>query len=285
MIPVKVCGITRLEDALLCARLGARAVGFVFYGRSPRAISPGAAREIARRLPPQVKKVGVFVNAKPETMMEVAARVGLDMVQLSGDEPPEVAAAVRGVRVVKAFRLARMRDLERIKDYTAVHAILVDAATQGHYGGTGICADWELARQATRYGKPVILAGGLNGGNVTLAIRTVRPSGLDVCTGVEAEPGIKDERKLRAFFDVIWESSDRIAKLVGLPARPGGEVVAEVRAASDLSPAELLARARGEGKGGGAAGSARPAGDASGEQGGARDPLLDAPLLDELPPA
>jgi phosphoribosylanthranilate isomerase len=249
VIPVKICGLTSAEDVIMCAEAGARALGFVYYGRSPRAISPGHSREISRGLPKNVKKVGVFVNSKPETVMEVAERVGLDMVQLSGDEPPEDVARITGVRVTKAFRLARLQDLERIRDYETVNAILIDAATRGHYGGTGIQADWELARLVKKFGKPVILAGGINGGNVARALREVKPAGIDVCSGVESRPGVKDPRKVRALFRAVKDHYRHLEETgqIESPMYRSGRIVKELSQSGRLpSAAELLARARGE---------------------------------------
>ncbi|RME77035.1 MAG: phosphoribosylanthranilate isomerase [Planctomycetota bacterium] len=278
MIPVKICGITSVEDAVMCAREGARALGFVYYGRSPRAISPGESREIARALPKEVKKVGVFVNSRPEIVMEVAHRVGLDVVQLSGDEPPEDVAKITGVRVIKAFRLARLQDLEQIRRYETVHAVLVDAATRGFYGGTGIQADWELARLVKKFGKPVILAGGLNGGNVTRALRAVQPAGLDVCTGVERGPGVKDPRKVRALFRAIrshFRELEESGKLKFDP-RKSGKIVLEIRDTGRLPSAnELLAKARGEAPASGSEPAESDRGDSAPPYGGA--------LLDENP--
>ncbi len=280
MIPVKICGITTPEDAMLCARAGARALGFVYYGRSPRAISPGESREIARSLPKRVKVVGVFVNSSAEAVMEVAERVGLDMVQLSGDEPPEEVAKIKGVRVIKAFRLARVQDLEQIREYTEhVHAVLVDAATRGFYGGTGIKADWELARLVKKFGKPVILAGGLNGANVARALREVKPAGIDVCTGVEKYPGFKDPRKLKALFDAVkgyYRHLEDTGK-IEVDLRKSGRVVAEIRLPQRPPSAnELLARAKGTAGRGGAGGE-------GGECASDEPPPYGGALVDENP--
>ncbi|RUM88595.1 MAG: phosphoribosylanthranilate isomerase [Thermodesulfatator sp.] len=197
---VKICGITRLEDARLAVSLGAQALGFIFYRRSPRYISPEAAREIVKQLPPLITTVGVFVNESPEVIREMVERVGLDLVQLHGDEPPDLARTFFP-RVIKALRLASEEDLSSIDLYRGcVRAVLVEPRVKGLYGGTGQTLSWELAYKATQKGLPVILAGGLAPENVSEAVRRVRPYAVDVNSGVERAPGKKDPERMRALF-------------------------------------------------------------------------------------
>lgn len=202
MIRIKICGITNLEDALLAAALGAQALGFIFYPKSPRAVSPEAARDIIRGLPPFVLAVGVFVDAEASSVREIAERVGLDWVQLHGRESPQYCRAL-GRRVVKGFRIQDANSLAALPAYRgAVQAFLLDTYKPGTPGGTGETFDWDLARRAGEYG-PIILAGGLNAGNVAAAIRAAQPQAVDVASGVEAAPGKKDPEKLRSFFEAI----------------------------------------------------------------------------------
>lgn len=223
-VAVKVCGITRVEDARLAAALGASAVGFVFWRRSPRALPVEAAAAIVRELPPFVAAVGVFVNQPIAEVMETARRVPLDVVQLHGDEPPEYVAAVPG-RILKAVPAANREGgleagrasvrgaradagvLRPPEERSTAVALgwpprvvpLVDAADPVRRGGTGRPSDWELARRLASV-RPVVLAGGLDAGNVCRAVERVRPWAVDVSSGVEARPGVKDPDRLRAFF-------------------------------------------------------------------------------------
>jgi phosphoribosylanthranilate isomerase len=199
MLRIKICGITNLEDALLAAELGADALGFIFYPPSPRAVAPDAARAIIAQLPPLVTTVGVFVDEDAATVKELAARVGLDWLQFHGNEPPDYCRSL-GRRVIKGFRLQDAASLESLNDYRGVvQAFLLDTYKKGQVGGTGETCDWDLARQAHKYG-PIILAGGLNPANVARAIALAQPQAVDVASGVEAKPGKKDPEKLRAFF-------------------------------------------------------------------------------------
>jgi len=201
-VRVKICGITNLEDALLAASLGAHALGFIFYQKSPRAIRPEAAREIIRALPPLVLSVGVFVDEEAQVVREISERVGLDWVQLHGRESPEYCRSL-GRRVLKGFRIKNEASLAFLSEYqNAVQAFLLDTYRPGTPGGTGETFDWEIARQARKYG-PVILAGGLTPDNVAAALQTAKPQGVDVASGVEVSPGKKDPGKLKAFFQAI----------------------------------------------------------------------------------
>jgi phosphoribosylanthranilate isomerase len=199
MIRIKICGITNLEDALLAAELGADALGFIFYPKSPRKVAPEAARDIIRQLPPLVVSVGVFVDEDAAMVRELAAQIGLDWVQLHGRESPEYCRSL-GRRVIKGFRIKDEESLPGLAAYrNVVNAFLLDTYKKGRMGGTGEAFDWHLAREARHYG-PIILAGGLTADNVALAIKTAQPQAVDVASGVEATPGKKDPEKLREFF-------------------------------------------------------------------------------------
>jgi phosphoribosylanthranilate isomerase len=199
MVRVKICGITNLEDALLAANLGADALGFIFYPPSPRSVAPDAARAIIAQLPPLVTTVGVFVDEEAATVKELAAQVGLDWLQLHGKETPEYCRGL-GRRIIKVFRIRDENSLADLAAYRGVvQALLLDTYKKGQVGGTGETFDWDLARQAKKYG-PIILAGGLTPENVAQAISVAQPQAVDVASGVEAAPGKKDPEKLQAFF-------------------------------------------------------------------------------------
>jgi phosphoribosylanthranilate isomerase len=202
MVRIKICGITNLEDAILAAELGADALGFIFYPKSSRKVAPEAAREIIAQLPPFVAAVGVFVDEAAAVVQEVAARVGLDWVQLHGQESPEYCRSL-GRKVIKGFRIKDAESLRLLADYQgAAQALLLDAYKKGQVGGTGTAFDWHLAREAKPYGR-IILAGGLTAENVAQAIKIALPAAVDAASGTEAAPGRKDPGKLKAFFNAI----------------------------------------------------------------------------------
>jgi len=194
---IKICGITRKQDALAAAELGADALGFVFYESSPRYIAPADAATIIGALPPFITAVGLFVNASQNAINEALAACPLDILQLHGDESPEFCAA-QARRVVKAVPVEKADDLSRAADFDC--AILLDAsAPQGVYGGTGSSFNWELL-EGFEHAHPVTLAGGLDAENVAAALRVRQFYGVDVSSGVEASPGIKDAEKMRRFI-------------------------------------------------------------------------------------
>jgi phosphoribosylanthranilate isomerase len=200
MLRVKICGITSLEDASLAVRLGVHALGFVF-ARSPRQVSPEAVRNIVRGIPPLVQTVGVFVNESPSRVKEIMAFCGLDLAQLHGDESPDDCEALTP-RAIKALRLRDELSLAAAKSYRGkVRAVLLDSYVKGRRGGTGTTLDWDLAARGLELGIPVILAGGLNPGNVRRAVSVVRPFAIDVNSGVEERPG----RKSPALMDRLME--------------------------------------------------------------------------------
>lgn len=205
MTKIKICGVTNLEDALAVAELGADAIGFMF-AESPRRIEPEAAREIARWLPEGLLTIGVFVDAPVE---QVAALDWLSAAQLHGKEPPEYLQLLPQSRKIKAFRVKGAAVLESLALYASADAFLLDAYVKGIPGGTGQRFNWELAVEAKRFGKPIILAGGLEPGNVAEAIERVAPDWLDVSSGVEAVPGRKDHSKVEEFIRNVREADRR----------------------------------------------------------------------------
>ena len=196
-VRIKICGITRLEDALAAADAGADALGFIFYRKSPRNMSMKAVAKIVQALPPFIETVGVFVDESAERVNRVAEACGLARVQMHGGESAAFCKRL-GRPVIKAVRVKDAGSLASLASYR-VSGFLLDAHKEGVPGGTGHTFDWDLALAAKRHG-PVILAGGLSPDNVALAIRRVRPYGVDVVSGVEAAPGIKDHGKLCAFI-------------------------------------------------------------------------------------
>jgi phosphoribosylanthranilate isomerase len=201
-VAVKICGITRPEDAAVAAELGASYIGLNFWSGSRRRVSIEQARVVAAAAPPGVLVVGVFVNATGDEIEDTARRVGLDLVQLHGDEEPQACERFAG-RYIRALRADLAATAPR---YPGAVAILVDTPSST-YGGTGRTFDWAEAQPARVAGKPLILAGGLHPGNVVAAVRAVRPEGVDVASGVESSPGIKDHGMMRDFMSAVREST------------------------------------------------------------------------------
>lgn len=198
---VKICGITRISDALAAARAGAHAIGLVFHAPSPRAVTPQQAAEIVRALPPFVTTVGLFVDAAPDAVRSVLSCVRLDLLQFHGDESPDYCRQF-GIPYMKALRVRAGVDLlQYATQYPDAKALLLDAFVEGQQGGTGTTFDWALIPAALPL--PVVLSGGLTPDNVAEAIRCVRPCAVDVSSGVEAEKGIKDARKIAAFISGV----------------------------------------------------------------------------------
>lgn len=196
-VRVKICGITRLEDALAAVEAGADALGFMFYEPSPRHIGFGAAGEIARQLPPFVARVGVLVNPTEEWVRRAIEGGGLDTLQFHGEESPEFCARF-ALKQIKAFRIRNENSLLACHRYPG-RAWLLDSYVPGQLGGTGATFNWELAAKAKESNRHIILAGGLTPENVAAAVRQVRPYGVDVSSGVESRPGQKDAERMRAF--------------------------------------------------------------------------------------
>jgi phosphoribosylanthranilate isomerase len=201
MVRVKICGIRRAEDALLAAELGAWAVGFVFWPGSARFIDPYRARRISTALPPWVVPVGVFVDQPAEYVSAVASLVRLGVVQLHGSETPEMVERMPQ-RVIKSVAVTSDFDESSVDRIPARAGVLLDAHDPERHGGTGTTVDWSRAAAAARR-RRVLLAGGLRPENVRTAIDTVRPFGIDVSSGVESAPGVKDPDRLRALFAAL----------------------------------------------------------------------------------
>jgi phosphoribosylanthranilate isomerase len=198
---VKICGITRVEDALHAARCGAHAIGLVFYAPSPRYIEPDRAAEIVRALPPFVTPVGLFVDASEDEVRDVAARSGVRLLQFHGAESPDFCSRAP-LPYMKAVRVRPGVDLlQYAHDFAGAKALLLDAFQEGLYGGTGAVFDWSLIPPALPL--PVVLSGGLTPETVGEAIRRVQPCAVDVSSGVEAGKGIKDAAKIAAFIDGV----------------------------------------------------------------------------------
>jgi phosphoribosylanthranilate isomerase len=206
MLRVKICGIRRTEDALLAAELGAWAVGFVFWPGSPRFVDPYRARAVCRALPPWVIPIGVFVDQPAEYVSAVAALVQLGAVQLHGTETADMVERLPQ-RVIKAVPVTSGFDESSVDRVPARAGVLLDAHDPERRGGTGTAVDWTRAAAAARR-RRVLLAGGLRPDNVRLAIDTVRPFGIDVSSGVESAPGVKDPERLRALFAALDSPSD-----------------------------------------------------------------------------
>lgn len=211
MVRVKICGITNGRDARAACELGAYALGFNFYEKSPRVVSPAEAWKVRQNLPAAVQAVGVFVNWKPTVVVALAKSLQLSAVQLHGDESPrDAASCAKTLPVIKAFRVTPDFSLSELGKFRAVSEFLLDAARAGQYGGTGRIADWALARRAAAR-RPIILAGGLTPENVGDAIRSVRPYAVDVASGVESRAGKKDHGKMREFFAEVERANRELA--------------------------------------------------------------------------
>lgn len=208
MVEIKICGITNISDALIAAECGADALGFIFYPKSQRYVVPEKAKEIIQKLPPEISKVGVFVNHEVREVKEIAQFCGLDLIQLHGDEPPEYCAQFPVSSLIKAVSCRTRKEIQELKHYP-VEAILLDGRDPGQYGGTGRNSDWRLAIMAKET-HALILAGGLNKENIRKAIKTVRPQAVDINSGVEISPGKKDPRKITEIVRMVREIDQTI---------------------------------------------------------------------------
>ena len=201
---IKICGITRVQDGLAAARLGAHAIGLVFYDASPRAVDAQQARSIVDILPPFVTTVGLFVNAEAGAVRETLANVPLQLLQFHGDETPDYCAAF-GVPYLKAVRVRPGVDLlQYARDFRTARGLLLDAYVEGVHGGTGATFDWSLIPQSLPL--PIVLSGGLYADNVAAAVRAARPWAVDVSSGVESAKGIKDAAKMEAFMNGVCDA-------------------------------------------------------------------------------
>ena len=208
-VKVKICGVRTSEEAEAAIQAGADALGFNFWPKSARYVEPQVARQLIKDLSPIACAVGVFVNEEANRILDLAGELDLNAVQLHGDETPEFCDQLGSLKIFKALRVGADFDLSLLQEYRA-DMFLLDSSSDGQYGGTGRRFDWRIAIEAKRFG-PIILAGGLAEENVGEAIVEVRPAAIDVCSGVEAEPGRKDLDKLRRFMQVVARANASIA--------------------------------------------------------------------------
>jgi len=196
-VKVKICGITNLEDALLCEELGADAIGFIFYKHSKRYIDPKSAKEITRELLPFTLKVGVFVNEKIENIKSLSDLAGLNIVQLHGDETPNVISEIN-LPVIKAFRIKKGFDFNILNQFTNC-SFLLDSFSTTQYGGTGQKFDWNIIPE--EYRSKIILSGGVSSSNIQKIVTEINPYAVDVSSSLEKYPGKKSSEKLKEFFN------------------------------------------------------------------------------------
>ncbi|MDP6133436.1 MAG: phosphoribosylanthranilate isomerase [Candidatus Marinimicrobia bacterium] len=207
MIHVKICGITSFNDAIMATNYGASALGFIFYEKSPRYINPEILKTWISNVPSSIKKVGVFVNKDVDKVNKIAEELNLGMVQLHGDESPEYCNQM--IRpVIKVFRVNKKFDSIMLKNYQ-VATFLFDTYNKENHGGTGESFDWQSILQLNTE-TPVILSGGLNADNVLEGIEVVKPSAVDVNSGVETAPGKKDEEKIKNLFTILKNTKGNI---------------------------------------------------------------------------
>ncbi|WKZ23492.1 MAG: phosphoribosylanthranilate isomerase [Candidatus Brocadiaceae baterium WH-1] len=202
---VKICGITNSEDARNAVELSADALGFVF-AKSPRRITKEQVRDIVKWLPPFITPVGVFVDEQVNTLKEICEFCNIHTVQLHGNEPPSYLKELNGFIIIKAFRIKDEDDLKPMAVYKS-HAFLLDSYVKGAMGGTGVSFNWDIAKQARKYGT-IILSGGLTPENVKEAIHRAKPYAIDVSSGVESSPGRKDRALIKRFIKNAKEESE-----------------------------------------------------------------------------
>lgn len=194
---IKICGITNRQDALNAIALNIHAIGFIFHKYSPRYVSPDVLESFMLDIPPFISTVGVFVNSSYEEITDILKRCKLNTIQLHGNESPEFCMKFN-VPIIKAFRINNESDITAIPDYKGIaNGFLLDTKVENIHGGTGKQFDWGLAIKAKSYDIPLILSGGINSANVGKAIKMVQPYAIDLSSGVEKEPGIKDYQKIK----------------------------------------------------------------------------------------
>ncbi len=202
MVKVKICGITNQEDAVMAAQAGADMLGFIFYKKSPRYITPQKAKDIMSALPAHIQKIALFVNEEKQVISDILNQIReIDMLQFHGDETPQMCNAFNKM-IIKAIRVKGKSSLKDMTKYK-VNFFLLDAFKKDTYGGTGLNFDWQLALDAKKYKVPVILSGGLNPDNVKEAIGQVLPYAVDVSSGVEYSPGRKDASLVKKFIERV----------------------------------------------------------------------------------
>ena len=218
LFKIKICGVTSVDGARMIADSGADAIGLNFYPESPRYVTLQHAEKIVTSAPQVLKKVGVFVNSSPDYVDETVNKLGLDAVQLHGDETIEMVAALNSPSIIRAFRChdGGLKEIEQAlqafhQSQVELAGILLDAHVPGQYGGTGTMVDWNQihATEGRLFGIPLILAGGLRFDNVGQAIATVRPAAVDTASGVEIEPGIKDASQVSRFVEAARKAFQR----------------------------------------------------------------------------
>lgn len=200
MVKVKVCGITNLEDALASFLYGADAIGFVFYKKSSRYISPKKAANISAILSKRISRVGVFVDEKAEKVKEAARACRLDMLQFHGNESPAYCRKFKGYKVIKAFRVDKRIDPDEVRRYKT-YAYLFDTYSKSNPGGTGEKFNWKLLAQTAKIKGIIFLSGGLNSGNVRKAVKLLKPDWVDASSLLESKPGKKDHKKIKEFIE------------------------------------------------------------------------------------
>ena len=198
---IKICGITNIEDAKRAVELGADMIGFVFFKGSKRYIDPASAKEIIKEIPPEITKVGVFVNENLDNLRKIKEIAGFDIFQLHGSETPEFCLKIDD-EYIKAFRIKNGKEFSRLDLYNT-NFFLFDTYVEKEYGGTGRTFDWKIIADAKLNEKFVILSGGLNPKNVANAVKIAKPNAVDVSSGVERIPGKKDYNKLRKFIKAV----------------------------------------------------------------------------------
>lgn len=209
MVKIKICGITNWADARNAFEAGADFLGFNFYPPSPRYITPAAARRIVRRLPEGVRSVGVFVNESEAEMLSIAREVGLDFLQLHGDEPPQVVSDLRKtIPVIKAVQVRDAFRTTELSRFTKASAFLLDGFDRKLRGATGKRVDWKLAKRVGRE-RRIFLAGGLTPENAAQAVNVARPYAVDVCSGVESRPGKKNAARMKALVLAVRSAQKR----------------------------------------------------------------------------
>ncbi len=202
MVKVKICGITNPEDAKASVGDGCDALGFVFYKKSPRYISPEKARAIIKELPPRIIKIGVFVDSREKTIKRIAKLCNLDMLQFHGNETLNFCKKFKDYKIIKAFRVKDKINPQQILKYKTF-AYLFDTFVKTKPGGTGKNFNWKLVRHIDGFTRPTFLSGGLNAANVKKAIGVARSDWVDVSSSVEIRPGKKDHKKIRDFIKAI----------------------------------------------------------------------------------
>ena len=201
-IKVKICGITNLEDALASFFAGSDALGFVFYKKSPRNIGLNQAQNISRILPKKILRVGVFVDEDISTVKKIAQACALDMLQFHGQESPDYCQKFKGYKIIKAFRIAKPSDLDKISGYKT-DAYLFDSFSPVQIGGTGNKFNWKILAQTAKMKPIVFISGGLTASNVAKAVELLKPDWVDVSSSIESRPGKKDHKKIQRFIQTV----------------------------------------------------------------------------------